>query len=782
MSSCDGGRASTAWRSLLTIALTTDDQGWRPTVLRRVVASSLVVSLTLMGYSWAAGPVLGQVPSASGESEAMERLDRFHELLLELRSHLDRSQFDLDALLERLDHDPDEILRFVTEEIYFEQYPGLLRGAQGTLMARAGNALDQAVLLATLLKDAGRDARIARVTLGPEQAALLIRQMNVERRPAPTIGDLEKIREVLRRMLDLVGAAQNADELLDRVGTAPDVRSTDVYARAVADRDWLLAQLDQAKVRVGDPEALDRITTEARDYFWVEHRAGSEPWRSAHPAFDEPMRARLNLEVVQHFTEEIPPELQHRFRFEVVLERRMGERTEEVPILSGWEHPVANLVGEPLTYTNVPDSWLENIDVRELEAALDRADLFLPLFNVKQRGDEAFDVAGMTAQIDAAATAAAGALRTVSSKLSSAGAAVGALGREDSSAEAGSGMTELLQQRLEFTFIAPGGREERFVRRVLPEAGSAPTLEMKRRLAVTHTFMLAPGSYPEAYVIDRMIDQHRNNRPLVEVHLKKALDPVARIVMPSEALSAVDLRSLEHLLLYPLFDAGAAGDLTYRPVASLVVVSRGLPADGAAPGIVDIVRNQRRSFSRSDGVLSPSFQASLSTGVWESHAEELALGAGQEEPFSAARAFRAARDSKVGIVTLKPGETSSVDALGVSEVARKNLRIDLEAGFAVMVPRETPSGRGERTGWWRIDPASGETLAVGDDGRGVSLTEEGILTLVLGIAALGLAAAGGVGLFSVLILSQLVSATERILSCVAFDVSSSGIYTTPICE
>src|SRR5690606_16264150 len=72
-----------------------------------------------------------------------------------------------------------------------EQYPGLLRGPEGTLASRSGNALDQAVLLAKLLREAGHDARVARASLSDQQAHALLAQMQrKDHKPSP-IGDAE---------------------------------------------------------------------------------------------------------------------------------------------------------------------------------------------------------------------------------------------------------------------------------------------------------------------------------------------------------------------------------------------------------------------------------------------------------------------------------------------------------------------------------------------------------------------------------------------------------------
>jgi hypothetical protein len=73
----------------------------------------------------------------------MQRADRAMALIDQIAGAIDRSQLNPVALVGRLDADPDRIVAFMRSRIAYQPYPGALRGVRGTLMTRAGNALDQ---------------------------------------------------------------------------------------------------------------------------------------------------------------------------------------------------------------------------------------------------------------------------------------------------------------------------------------------------------------------------------------------------------------------------------------------------------------------------------------------------------------------------------------------------------------------------------------------------------------------------------------------------------------
>jgi len=65
-----------------------------------------------------------------------------------------------------------------------------------------------------------------------------------------------------------------------------------------------------------------------------------------------------------------------------------------------------------------------------------------------------------------------------------------------------------------------------------------------------------------------------------------------------------------------------------------------------------------------------------------------------------------------------PRTSESADlSMGVPEDTRASIREDIADGYLVLAPeRVIGLGKGSRFAWWRINPRSGETIAVTDEG------------------------------------------------------------------
>lgn len=73
---------------------------------------------------------------------------------------------EIAVLAQKLNYSPVRIFEYVANNIRYEPYWGLLKGAQGTLVAGTGGAMDQAALLVALMRESNIPARYVRGTIG----------------------------------------------------------------------------------------------------------------------------------------------------------------------------------------------------------------------------------------------------------------------------------------------------------------------------------------------------------------------------------------------------------------------------------------------------------------------------------------------------------------------------------------------------------------------------------------------------------------------------------------
>lgn len=623
---------------------------------------------------------------------------------------------------------PETITIWVREHVAFQPYRGVLRGAEGAVVSRAGNAWDRSLLLATLLADAGFEVRLARTELSRDQAQELVASM---RTPAvPQVDD---------------------DAILDAYAGAgvPDVESVrDLADQARRDERALVEATRARSERLRDTLAragielagtgVDALVEDARDYVWVQYRLGSDdPWTGAHSISSEPAAWTSTLDPDEIIEGSVPAAVQHRLRVRAVVERRIGDELETVPVMQGWERPAANLYGVPLSYMAVPDGVAEAQFLPPLEEAYAATSLVVPVFNDDiAPGAEFFDLLGNTVPPMAAASPAAGVFQSVGGAF---GDAVGEVGGEEA-------VPVLTAHWLEFTLVAPGGEETTYRRTIVDRLGEArraagdpsgPLIEMSDAeiydALMTHaTFMIAPGEVPAAYVSERSARAMEATASfLAEAYTSLAADSAATVEPPDDAATGATEGPL--LRMYGAFDDDdLARDPTlvsYRPEPSLVVRTVSWRGDREA---TDIVHNARRTVRLVEGGLPTAVpDESLVRGVWESSVEKVALTTGGDAQ-DAPSFFEAAEAEGIDVRAV-PAGSDVPDIPGAQERALAAIAADLDAGYAVVVPGRLPDGASEAY-WWRIDAATGETLGRGGDGRGQSLTETEALIIGLVIS------------------------------------------------
>jgi hypothetical protein len=731
-------------------------------MIRKITATTLALTV-VWTTTWAAAPAaFAQQPTGSRliTADAMGELDRLADLVSELRSQIDRSQFDLEALLDEVDYDADRIIRFVREEIDFEPYSGLLRGAQGTLMSRAGNSLDQSVLLATLLKMAGAEARIAHSVLSQLEAEKLLSLIPAHREaPRPF-----KNEEAVQRILSKAHQQRGGDE---GPGLKPteglDVSESSLESQILSDQmsvasvsKDIASQLSANEI-VFDPSLADTDhVEESRDYYWVEIRTStSTGWKTCQPIFSDPSKELTHLAKETTLDETIPAALQHRLSVDIEIQQRLGSKTSQRPIMQTWTRPVANLLGSPISIVNLPDGLLQPPGDLALADAVAGSRFFIPLLNgAPAPGAQAFDRNGNTVPLDSLALGAAGYFAELSDKAGSAASALGALGSSTKTEGTDNSSMSLEAVWITYSIVTPAGEVSRYQRNLLDPSvllgRSAPAdpsgLTRDLLLATDYSMMVAVGEYPLAFTIDVALQRLQQASAAFQAVIPHASEPPESFLKRSADVSKdLDTTWFAQLFLFQLFDDWPGADdnvriFRHRPN---LLLHKSMPQlDGPARTAVDVVANGRRALSlEKDGSRSPAPERLLEVGIWESLTEGSLPSVRDEDRLNAARALIADRASGANFRTFKPGDAEDLASTKLSELARMNVQRDLDNGYVVLMADKSSQDELQGEVWWRVHPSTGETLALFRDGSGADV---GGYAIVIGIAAvcyLGAAAA-----------------------------------------
>jgi len=675
------------------------------------------------------------VPKISFD-QTLSQIDRLAPILQDLQGKLDRSQFDLDALGASLDYDPARIIAFLRTQIAFEQYPGVLRGEFGTLIGRAGNAFDQALLLRRLLDDAGFETRLVRTTLTDAQARSLVAQMAQPRAAAPPIADAAAVADIRGRLQTLVGAQAAGitdPSTLDKQAIVNQLIS--------GDTSLILDGLNQAGVKLGQDGAMEALTQEARDYLWVQYRLGSyDKWIDVHPAFANAAAAPTGLKIEKFYRNTLPNDLYHRVRLQVTVEQKFDDKLIATPVVANWERRSADLAGHPITFQNQPDNLDPEVPL-DTATLIKQAGVFVPIVDGKM-ADRAFDLRGGTYSMGLLALGAISLAQTGSSASAASAQAAGAL--DGSSSAADPNFMTLTGEWIDYTLIAPDGAETTFRRYVLDRVGEAnrsqgvaaltdqtPLLEAAKSLLTSYTIMALPGEYTPAVIAQRAV-----TRTQAELKLLSYVQPDGGLTQfPRDEVR--DLAPAEDAILNGVFANAIApsGDiLAYRAAPTLVVYEQGLrpgrPQETAYQR-VDVLHNARRVFSVKGGTVTPAPAEAVRIGAWETLAERSLLRQ-LAPPSGALEAIRAATAAGIPLKVLKPGEGDLLKGLAHSAATVASVQRDLAAGYVVILP-ERPVNAEAATGWWRVNPATGETLGITTGGYGDSMVEYAITLLFASI-------------------------------------------------
>lgn len=618
-----------------------------------------------------------------------------------------------------LGYDIERIFRFVADQIRYEPYVGILRGAQGTLDARAGNSVDQALLLAALLDESAVPYRFARGALDEADAAGLIDSIATDAAGARRI-----VEDALARGLD-EDASSDATEPSAADGPLADLQeqkirtlAAEAEARlAVAESrlgatvTMLGATLEEAGIGL-PTDTVSLPPAEATDHTWLQVPFGTE-WLDLDPTLSAAEPGTVLTQAAETL-ERLPDGLRHRVEFEVLVERVQGGRLVTDAIL---EHSAFadEIAGLPIVFGHVTPSGVERFGMTLLNVLGDGRMDYRPTLEIG-RGSL---VADEPVAFGLASGEGGGGLLADSDLFGD-----GASPTDGAGLPEGEATAEWLTVR-----VTRPGSEPVVARRAVFDRvpahvrhGGEATVEAVKPIELTDV----DGTGATEFL------------PLLGTRafaIVTGPTSLAQIL----AMSSDNEFSAVPLAYHGLRDAMAAGMALEAGARTFVdgpdIVSFSL--DVGEPAEAANVRFGLDIWHRNQGILplmGPSMsvaEAELVAGVMGHIAERVALAglAGAREADDPALGvgalFEAAAMEGVPAVVLRD---TIPDSMLYGAMATVLMEEAVDAGDVVVVPAEPVIvDERARVGWWRIDPTTGMTVDVMDDASGSETTEYAII-------------------------------------------------------
>ena len=608
--------------------------------------------------------------------------------------------YNVAALASRLGPTVEGIFTLVRDDIRYEVYEGVLRGPLGTLMTTAGNSYDKTLLLAALLRHHGIEVRFVRGMLTPERAAVQVAQMfAAARSPSPPASTGRGGRP------EVAAAAREQMALQDWY-----------WAVGVSD---IRAALESKKLQLGKspPVPGDSLVREASDHLWLEYAKGQE-WVALDPSVSGAQIGQTFADRRDEWTE-IPDALFHRVEIRVVVEQRGPNGIQSSDVLRH-EVNAADLEGASVILTHRVTA-----DATGWAAA--------PALRMGTRTIDGTEFAGS-------------------------GLAAGArdLGRRvfrPSGSPAATG-GELAGEWLEIAFSVPSGATETVRRSIIDRIGPAARQERREKdaplmplpevrgipLAFGNVYALSfsSGNVHPGLAFVELTQQFSDLRTVVQAmpHLQAGKPdpsgkPDAAIRQASAAIAptllslvATSFHALSRFYIDRLTAGYPAGHtLFYGSSPRLVITAIEMLGPGADKKVsVRISLDLRRNGLRVVGEGIDGTQlvwANVVRGVLDAALEHVLVAPTKRKTptstVSAAAVLSGARGAKIPIAAVTTSQ--QIQTLPVSPVARARMLNALADGTVIVAPARPVTIEGStHFAWWEVDPASGETLAVGETG------------------------------------------------------------------
>lgn len=566
-----------------------------------------------------------------------------------------------------------EALFAFVQGLAFESYSGSLRGTRGALWSEAGNSVDQASLLVAMLRAAGVPARYRHGALTTAQAQQLIGGMF---EPSP-------------RMAGQTPAAAEASDPLN------------------------------------DPTLL----AETRDHWWVEAYLPNQGWQDMDPVFGGAAIGQRFAEPLQDGTDrvaELPASLRHTISMRLRVEDYHPLNVGSGGLSSSYPFEAAFYAVEAAAQ---PVS-LAHLVVSENQGGLvfgNAIHTYTPYILVGER-----EIMGEPYQ--------------------------------ELFSNFPLGTRMLTGAWVEMTLTAPDGAQQQYERELKDRIGVEKRLSggsMEMPLSgdtplYTDFDMLAMGFWPnfvpeearmraQAAAMETAQTFSADGQQLLALRERESLTAAEQ-----DALRAIRVRYQLNMSRFlanvALSFADAADRMTrdlsatsfvkaYYDAPRLIITGSQVASDDTGEFTLDLRRTLVRAIAHPGQDKRAEIGFNMARGVVESGIEgavlETVLGV---RPVTTARLFEAAHEQEIFPLVISADNLATLETMAISEQGKARITRAALAGKLIHVPHQAVLLDGEaQTGWWEIDPLTGETIGVMENGLHLAALE---YVITIGLSAI----------------------------------------------
>lgn len=589
-----------------------------------------------------------------------------------------------------------DIHAYVRDNMRFDPYFGVLRGARGVLTAQGGNAVDQALLLQDLLTAAGHTSRLVRSRISAEDA---------------------------RQQIDSAFASDSRPE----VHLEPEMQ-----AEFDALEDRIMTHYELVSQALGNSglqlPGLNRDSAGAmieatRDHWWVQVRDG-DAWIDLDPTWQGDPHSGRETQFFDSASD-IPANLHHIVKLTIVVELKEGEEITTQTLLS-FQETAAVLSGHSLFLAHRPEDWAGPTDLTAIGGAIDDvwssvtgegSNRVMP---VLLSGEQT--VTGNSyLRFDPEATAAAPAKPSIFSL----GTMIdGQPAAKPASAlwvdiEFGTpdGKTATVRRTL-FDRVAPASRHAG----AITPSDSALGADDPINSIFALTFHTGPIEHPAAFSVPDATTREETIRNAEDLALIQVNGLLASINHTMAAIA-------DGLASPVPVDGGSA---TFSPETPRLTISGLHVTDDNMILSLDLRHASFTPLSNSNE--AHAFFLRVFKGVLDGVVEDalwtmLAGGDTAVQPVfrnaasTTVNVFREAMGQEIGFTVFQPGSAVVMPEEFSADV-RARIQSALASGMIVLAPNRPVDITGQqRLAWWTINPASGRTTAVMENGLNGTMAE-----------------------------------------------------------